>query len=352
MDRPNNEDSLLTATLAGVTAGLVQSSLTYPFEFMKTSLQLRRNLPGAAAWVPPDFGKVYFTGLSAVAIGAATKAVVRVSTFTAFSKFMADEDNRTTAPRVVTAGLLTGITESFIVVPFESIKTTMINRVQVAAGKPVAVPPTEIKLPEKPETAAKGPVETAPVTIKDKKRVARPTGTIKPPTVHYGQIDTSVSGLLGNIKEMYKDRGIRAFVQGFFPTVTRQAANSAVRFTTYSALKHWLTNPEDSEYGRLSAVWGFGLGLLSSGAMVLATQPIDVVKTRLQSIHGIKEYRSSLQCAYKIFVEEGVMTFWAGTLPRFCKAGLSGAIIFGTYESVSNVLNAASQKKPFPPGEE
>lgn len=317
---------------------------------MKTSLQLRRNLPGAPAWTPPDFGKVYFTGLSAVAIGAATKAVVRVSTFTAFSKFMADEDNRTTAPRVVTAGLLTGITESFIVVPFESIKTTMINRVQTPASKVVA-PPTEIKLPEKPETTEKTEKRSA-VTIKDKKRVARPTGTIKPPTIQYGQIDTSISGLLGNVKEMYKDRGLRAFVQGFFPTVARQAANSAVRFTTYSSLKHWLTNPEDSEYGRLSAVWGFGLGLLSSGAMVLATQPIDVVKTRLQSIHGIKEYRSSLQCAYKIFVEEGVMTFWAGTLPRFCKAGLSGAIIFSTYESVSNVLNAAIEKKPFPAGEE
>lgn len=318
-----------------------------PFEFMKTSLQLRRNLPGAAQWVPPDFGKVYFTGLSAVAIGAASKAVLRVATFSAFSKFMADEDNRTTAPRVVTAGLLTGITESIIVVPFESIKTTMINRVQAPTGKATA-PPAEIKLPEsKPVETKAG--EKSSVVLKEKKRVARPTGTvIKAPTVQYAQIDTSVSGLLGNIKEMYKDRGIRAFVQGFFPTVARQAANSAVRFTTYSALKHWLTNPEDSEYGRLSAVWGFGLGLLSSGAMVIATQPIDVVKTRLQSIHGIKEYRSSLQCAYKIFVEEGVRTFWAGTLPRFCKAGLSGAIIFATYESVSNVINAAIEKKPFP----
>jgi solute carrier family 25 (mitochondrial citrate transporter), member 1 len=35
-----------------------------------------------------------------------------------------------------------------------------------------------------------------------------------------------------------RERGIRGFFQGFVPTTARQAANSAVRFSTYTTLKH------------------------------------------------------------------------------------------------------------------
>lgn len=38
---------------------------------------------------------------------------------------------------------------------------------------------------------------------------------------------------------MFRERGIRAFFQGFVPTTARQAANSATRFGSYTALKQF-----------------------------------------------------------------------------------------------------------------
>lgn len=42
----------------------------------------------------------------------------------------------------------------------------------------------------------------------------------------------------------------------------------------------------------------------------------SVVKTRMQSLTAKTEYRNALHCAYRIATEEGVFSFWKGTVPR------------------------------------
>src|SRR4051794_34340317 len=56
------------------------------------------------------------------------------------------------------------------------------------------------------------------------------------------------------------------------------------------------------------------------------TQPLDTIKTRMQSIEARNEYRSSFECAVKIFKDEGILKFWSGALPRLARLTVSEAL--------------------------
>lgn len=58
------------------------------------------------------------------------------------------------------------------------------------------------------------------------------------------------------------------------------------------------------------------------------TMPLDVVKTRMQSLEASKSYRNSIHCAMSIFQKEGLKTFWSGAVPRLGRLSMSGAIVF------------------------
>ena len=95
-----------------------------------------------------------------------------------------DEDGKISGPRTVIAGFGAGITESLLAVtPFESIKTQLVD---------------------------------------DKKR-AQPR----------------MNGFLHGSSLIAREKGLRGFFQGFVPTTARQAANSAVRFSTYTSVKQF-----------------------------------------------------------------------------------------------------------------
>ncbi|KAI5806351.1 putative mitochondrial tricarboxylate transporter [Geopyxis carbonaria] len=108
---------------------------------------------------------------------------------------------------------------------------------------------------------------------------------------------------------------VRGLFQGFVPTTARQAANSAVRFGSYNTLKQ-MAQGYIAPGEKLGGVSTFSLGAAAGLITVYCTQPIDSVKTRMQSIDARGEYRSTLHCAARIFKEEGLLVFWSGAVPR------------------------------------
>lgn len=59
-----------------------------------------------------------------------------------------------------------------------------------------------------------------------------------------------------------------------------------------------------------------------------ATMPLDVVKTRMQSVAGRQVYGNSLNCARVLLQAEGLKVFWSGALARLGRLSLSGGIVF------------------------
>jgi solute carrier family 25 citrate transporter 1 len=141
--------------------------------------------------------------------GAPTNCFFRLTRlgFVAFDSIkhaLADENGKLTSTSTIVAGFGAGVAESALAVtPFESIKTQLID---------------------------------------DKKR-AQPR----------------MRGFLHGSAVIAREKGLRGFFQGFVPTTARQAANSAVRFTSYNTIKRYAEDGlKPGE--KLGSLTHFGMG--------------------------------------------------------------------------------------------
>ncbi|EOO03182.1 putative tricarboxylate transport protein [Phaeoacremonium minimum UCRPA7] len=261
--------SALRSIIAGSTAGAIEI-------VAKTRTQLNRRLADGQKLPWPPFGKQWYAGCTTLIIGNSLKAGIRFVAFDQYKKMLADAEGNISGPRTVIAGFGAGVTESLLAVtPFESIKTTLI----------------------------------------DDRKSAKPR----------------LRGFLHAVPIIARERGIRGFFQGFVPTTARQAANSATRFSSYNFLKQ-MAESYTAPGEKLGTVGTFAMGGLAGLITVYVTQPLDTVKTRMQSIEAKQVYGNSFRCAAMIFKNEGVFTFWSGALPRLARLILSGGIVFTMYE--------------------
>lgn len=275
--------SALRSVIAGSTAGAIEIAITYPAEFAKTRSQLNRRLAEGQKLPWPKFGREWYAGCTTLIIGNSAKAGIRFVAFDQYKRLLADADGKLTGPRTVLAGFGAGVTESLLAVtPTESIKTTLID--DKKSGKP------------------------------------------------------RMRGFLHAVPIIARERGIKGFFQGFVPTTARQSANSAVRFGSYTFLRQ-LAESWTAPGEKLGTVSTFTIGGMAGLVTVAVTQPLDTIKTRMQSIEARKVYGNTVNCAVSIFKNEGVFTFWSGALPRLARLVLSGGIVFTMYEKSMELFN-------------
>jgi solute carrier family 25 (mitochondrial citrate transporter), member 1 len=77
------------------------------------------------------------------------------------------------------------------------------------------------------------------------------------------------------------------------------------------------------------------------------TQPLDTIKTRMQSMDAKRVYGNTFRCATMIFKQEGILTFWSGALPRLARLVLSGGITFTMYEKMMELLDMADPQRRY-----
>ncbi len=155
-----------------------------------------------------------------------------------------------------------------------------------------------------------------------------------------------MKGFLDAVPIIARERGLRGFFQGFVPTTARQAANSAVRFGSYTTLRQ-LAQSYIAPGEKLGAVPTFGIGAVAGFITVYATQPLDTVKTRMQSIDARQLYKNSFACASLIWRKEGFLTFWSGAVPRLVRLMLSGGIVFTMYENSIDLMDRLDPEKKY-----
>ncbi|CAG7998583.1 unnamed protein product [Penicillium nalgiovense] len=286
-----SKPSALRSIIAGSSAGAVEIAITYPAEFAKTRTQLNRQLTPGQKLPWPPFGSQWYAGCTTLIIGNSLKAGIRFVAFDAIKSVLQDENGKISGPRTVVAGFGAGFTESlFAVTPFESIKTQLI----------------------------------------DDRKSANPR----------------MRGFLHGSKVIFQERGVRGFFQGFVPTTARQAANSATRFTAYTTLKQ-LAEGYTAPGEKLGTAATFGIGGLAGLITVYVTQPLDTVKTRMQSLEASKHYKNSIVCATRIIKDEGVFTLWSGAMPRLARLIMSGGIVFTMYEKAMDGLDMLDPERKY-----
>ena len=156
--------------------------------------------------------------------------------------------------------------------------------------------------------------------------------------------------LFGTVKEMYELKGLRAFTAGTFITFTRQIGISWVWLATYNATRQLIDphNTNNEWFGhKHTMIQLVGLHFLSSMAVIMVTQPLDVIKTHLQLKNGNLLYRDSLSTAYKLFLQQGPWALFKGAFPRFLKVLISGGLTATVYEYVERLVDVAGHQKIF-----
>ena len=118
------------------------------------------------------------------------------------------------------------------------------------------------------------------------------------------------------IATIYKTEGVKGFYVGWGPTVARNLPYVVVTFTIFN---HWKT-AELKKTGKTSldtkTSLRFGMGASLIGC--LASQPLDVIKTRMmtQAASSLPPYTSPLNCVQDIIKTEGFTAFLSGLAPR------------------------------------
>jgi solute carrier family 25 citrate transporter 1 len=225
-----------------------------------------------------------YTGCGAFVIGNTVKAAVRFLGFDSIKQALRDENGELSKTRGAIAGLGAGVLESVVAVtPFETIKTAMIDDRQRAQPK--------------------------------------------------------YQGLIQGTTRLIKDKGLSGIYRGVVPVTMRQAANQSVRLGSYNAMKTLIQESKVDKTAPLSSAETFAVGAVAGIITVYTTMPLDTVKTRMQSLEAKNLYNGTLHCFYKIFKEEGVLTFWKGATPRLGRLVLSGGIVFTIYEKIMLILN-------------
>nr|KAJ3401356.1 hypothetical protein HK105_004500 [Polyrhizophydium stewartii] len=129
------------------------------------------------------------------------------------------------------------------------------------------------------------------------------------------------TSLWGAMSSIARHEGLPGFFRGFGATALRDAPYAGVYVLFYESLK--------------TAVAAGFMGGLSA---TLATQPFDMVKTRMQLKPA--EYRGLVRSFAKIAASEGMRGFFAGMLPRLVRKPLSSAISWTVYEEVMRWFGA------------
>ena len=296
------ETSLISSLAAGTIAGAIEASITYPTEYVKTTLQIQSKSKSSLNFHGPiDCVKKtiqtkgvsgLYKGMSALVTGTAAKAGIRFLSFEKFKSLLSDSDGRLSSWRRMMAGLGAGLTEGVLVVtPTETIKTKLIH--DALGSKP------------------------------------KYTGLI------HG-IFSNFAYIIGT-KTIIKEEGISGIYRGVSAVILRQGANSAVRLTSYDLIKEQIVS---KYYKNQLLPWymSFLAGSTAGVITVYATMPLDVLKTRMQSLDAKKLYKNSFDCFTQIIRQDGIFALWKGTTPRLGRLIFSGGIVFTVYEKVLGLL--------------
>jgi solute carrier family 25 S-adenosylmethionine transporter 26 len=145
--------------------------------------------------------------------------------------------------------------------------------------------------------------------------------------------------LIGAINGLAKTYGIRGFYAGWWPGLVGKIPSYALTWTFFQQLKQ----ARDRILGGTATdLENSVMGCLASTATVCLMIPMDTIKTRLvtQAGRAVADdaYRGIIDCAVRVFREEGIGAFYRGLPPRLISVVPMIGIQFGVYEFMKKAM--------------
>ena len=138
------------------------------------------------------------------------------------------------------------------------------------------------------------------------------------------------------MKQILATEGWKGIYQGAPATALKQGSNQGLRFMWFNEYKRIVTKDGERPMTPLLGLFG---GMSAGCFSTLGNNPFDVIKTRMQGTQASR-YKNTLDCFQQILKHEGVAALYAGVVPRLGRVVPGQGIIFMSFETIQNTLEA------------
>ena len=160
-----------------------------------------------------------------------------------------------------------------------------------------------------------------------------------------GQLSTPVGSTASSraaLRTIFSAEGLRGFYRAFLPHQLVWVPFNGLFFAALGRCKE----AEDA-LGVESSGYAIGVAntFASAAFAAAATNPIDVIKTRLQVAGAnpeVFDYRGPLDCLVKLLRAEGPSALFAGLVGRFMYTGPAFALFLPTYDLLKELYASSS----------
>jgi len=137
------------------------------------------------------------------------------------------------------------------------------------------------------------------------------------------------------IIRIYREEGVKTLWRGATPTMGRAMVVNAAQLATYSQAKQYILS---TGYIKDGIFCHFVSSMISGLVTTIASMPVDIAKTRLQSmkyIDGKPEYKGAVDVLGKVVKNEGFFALWKGFTPYYFRLGPHTVITFIILEQMN-----------------
>jgi len=176
--------------------------------------------------------------------------------------------------------------------------------------------------------------------------IVTPMETLKVKFIHdYTSPNPKYKGFVHGISTILKEQGVLGTYKAMWPTVFKQGTNQMIRFYVYGEILDKFLSADKKRGIRRDPFWweSFLSGGLAGAASVFGNTPIDVIKTRMQGLTS-HQYKGALDCANKIWRNEGLLAFYSGTIPRLGRVCLDVALVMTIYDRIVRIIKIVTEK--------
>ncbi|KAI8436153.1 hypothetical protein MSG28_004242 [Choristoneura fumiferana] len=143
------------------------------------------------------------------------------------------------------------------------------------------------------------------------------------------------TSLTGAFKAIYSTEGLRGLSCGLGPTLARDAPFSGLYLMFYTQTKQavpkeWLQSPSAA-----SAIH-FTCGIVAGIAASLATNPADVLKTKMQLYPD--KFPNAFSAALYVHQTYGIKGYFKGAVPRMLRRTLMAAMAWTIFEEITRSI--------------
>ncbi|BGO96854.1 mitochondrial aspartate-glutamate transporter agc1 [Rhodotorula toruloides] len=152
------------------------------------------------------------------------------------------------------------------------------------------------------------------------------------------------------VRKVYKNEGFIGFYRGLPPQLIGVAPEKAIKLTVNDLVREYAT---DKDTGRIKLRWELFAGGLAGGCQVVFTNPLEIVKIRLQMQgENAKITGAPRQTAGQIVKSLGLLGLYKGAIACLCRDVPFSAIYFPAYAHLKkDVFHEGRDGKVLPYGE-